>query len=112
MPITPAGYGLRRGYGWSWQRGRRGCRRNGWLPVFPCAGSECRGTSPAADLPIRLGVNVGGSLNDIAEKPLKHIKVGKCQYKKMFKPEKRGLAEERTLQMKKVISDTLKENVR
>ena len=63
-------------------------------------------------LPIRLGVNVGGSLNDIAEKPLKHIKVGKCQYKKMFKPEKRGLAEERTLQMKKVISDTLKENVR
>ena len=63
-------------------------------------------------LPIRLGVNVGGSLNDIAEKPLKHIKVGKCQYKKMFKPEKRGLAEERTLQMKKVISDTLKKNVR
>ena len=63
-------------------------------------------------LPVRLGVNVGGSLNDIAEKPLKHIKVGKCQYKKMFKPEKRGLAEERTLQMKKVISDTLKENVR
>ena len=63
-------------------------------------------------LPIRLGVNVGGSLNDIAEKPLKHIRVGKCQYKKMFKPEKRGLAEERTLQMKKVISDTLKENVR
>ena len=63
-------------------------------------------------LPIRLGVNVGGSINDIAEKPLKHIKVGKCQYKKMFKPEKRGLAEERTLQMKKVISDTLKENVR
>lgn len=63
-------------------------------------------------LPIRLGVNVGGSLNDIAEKPLKHIKVGRCQYKKMFKPEKRGLAEERTLQMKKVISDTLKENVR
>ncbi len=63
-------------------------------------------------LPIRLGVNVGGSLNDIAERPLKHIRVGKCQYKKMFKPEKRGLAEERTLQMKKVISDTLKENVR
>ena len=63
-------------------------------------------------LPIRLGVNVGGSLNDIAEKPLKHIRVGRCQYKKMFKPEKRGLAEERTLQMKKVISDTLKENVR
>jgi hypothetical protein len=63
-------------------------------------------------LPIRLGVNVGGSLNEIAEKPLKHIKVGRCQYKKMFKPEKRGLAEERTLQMKKVISDTLKENVR
>lgn len=63
-------------------------------------------------LPIRLGVNVCGSLNDIAEKPLKHIKVGRCQYKKMFKPEKRGLAEERTLQMKKVISDTLKENVR
>lgn len=63
-------------------------------------------------LPVRLGVNVGGSLNDIAEKPLKHIKVGRCQYKKMFKPEKRGLTEERTLQMKKVISDTLKENVR
>lgn len=63
-------------------------------------------------LPVRLGVNVGGSLNDIAEKPLKHIRVGRCQYKKMFKPEKRGLAEERTLQMKKVISDTLKENVR
>lgn len=63
-------------------------------------------------LPIRFGVNIGGSLTDIAERPLKHIKLSRCQYKSMYKPQKRNVTDQRVLQMKNTISETLKSNVR
>lgn len=63
-------------------------------------------------LPIRLGVNIGGSLNDIAAHPMRHIKLGRCQYKRLYQPDKVGITEKRTLEMKRAISETLKSNVR
>lgn len=63
-------------------------------------------------LPIRLGVTVSGPINGIAESPLKHIKVGKAKYDKLYKPSKRGNTEEKVLQMKQDILETLRGNVR
>lgn len=63
-------------------------------------------------LPIRLGVTISGPINGISEKPLKHIKLARCEYKKYFKPKKEGLTEERTLRMKQDILNTLRSNVR
>ena len=63
-------------------------------------------------LPIRLGVTVSGPINGIASAPLKHIKVGKAKYDKLYKPSKRGNTEEKVLQMKDDILNTLRGNVR
>ena len=63
-------------------------------------------------LPIRLGVTVSGPINGISESPLKHIKVGRAQYDKLYKPSKRGNTEERVLMMKQDILNTLRNNVR
>lgn len=63
-------------------------------------------------LPIRLGVNIEGSLNDIANRPLKHIGLARCQYGTMYQPLKNNVTDQRTLMMKQSISDTLKENVK
>ncbi|MGX8689770.1 MAG: hypothetical protein ACSW76_03900 [Bacteroidaceae bacterium] len=63
-------------------------------------------------LPIRLGVTVSGPINGIASAPLKHIKVGKAKYDKLYKPSKRGNTEEKVLQMKEDILNTLRGNVR
>lgn len=63
-------------------------------------------------LPIRLGVTVSGPINGIAEHPLKHIKVGRAQYDALYKPSKRGNTEEKVLQMKQDILNTLRSNVR
>ena len=63
-------------------------------------------------LPIRLGVTVSGPINGITESPLKHIKVGRPKYDKLYKPSKRGNTEEKVLQMKEDILNTLRGNVR
>ena len=63
-------------------------------------------------LPIRLGVTISGPINGISESPLKHIKVGKAKYDKLYKPSKRGNTEEKVLQMKEDILNTLRGNVR
>ena len=63
-------------------------------------------------LPIRLGVTVSGPINGITEHPLKHIKVGRPQYDKLYKPSKRGNTEEKVLQMKQDILNTMRSNVR
>lgn len=63
-------------------------------------------------LPIRLGVTISGPINGISESPLKHIKVGKAKYDKLYKPSKRGSTEEKVLQMKEDILNTLRGNVR
>ena len=63
-------------------------------------------------LPIRLGVDIGGPINDITKSPLKHIKLVLPKYNKLFKPEKRGNTEEKVLEMKQDILNTLRGNVR
>lgn len=63
-------------------------------------------------LPIRLGVTVSGPINGITQTPLKHIKVGRPKYDKLYKPSRQGAAEEKVLQMKQDILNTLRGNVR
>lgn len=63
-------------------------------------------------LPIRLGVDIEGALEDISAHPLKHIKLVRPKYDKMFSPERRGVADDKVLDMKKDIQETLRSNVR
>lgn len=63
-------------------------------------------------LPIRLGVTVSGPINGIADSPLKHIKLGRAKYDKLYKPARRGNTDERVLKMKQDILETLRGNVR
>ncbi len=63
-------------------------------------------------LPVRLGVNISGALSDIAAKPMRHIKLGKCLYDKTFSQKQMNATDERILEMKSAISETLKSNVR
>jgi len=63
-------------------------------------------------LPVRLGVTVSGPIDGISNSPLKHIKLEKPRYTKLYKTEKRGTTEERVLSMKQDILETLRSNVR
>ena len=62
-------------------------------------------------LPIRLGVTISGPLNDIAEFPVRHIKVGRAQYDKLYEPEK-GKAEQAIMERKNAIMEAARSNVR
>ena len=62
-------------------------------------------------LPIRLGVTISGPLNDIAEFPVRHIKVGRAKYDKLYSPEK-GKAEEAIMRRKNAILEAARSNVR
>lgn len=62
-------------------------------------------------LPIRLGVTISGPLNDIAEFPIRHIKVGRAKYDKMYTPGK-GKAEQAILERKNAIMEAARSNVR
>lgn len=57
-------------------------------------------------LPVRLGLDIGGTMDE-----LKYDIVA-CKYKHLYDPEKQGALEERTLRLKKLISESLKENVK
>lgn len=57
-------------------------------------------------LPVRLGLNVSGTIDD-----LKYDLVP-CKYKHLYNPEKQGALENQTLRLKKLISESLKENVK
>jgi AsmA family len=57
-------------------------------------------------LPVRLGLDITGTLEEL------DYKLVPCQYKYLYKPEKQGALEERTLRLKKLISESLKENVK
>lgn len=57
-------------------------------------------------LPVRLGLNVSGTIDD-----LKYDLVP-CKYKHLYNPKKQGAIEARTLRLKKLISESLKENVK
>ena len=62
-------------------------------------------------LPIRLGVTISGPLEEIAEFPVRHIKVGRAQYDKLYSPEK-GKAEEAIMRRKNAIMEAGRSNVR
>lgn len=63
-------------------------------------------------LPIRLGVTVSGPIFDITDKPLKHIKLTRPEYDKLFEPEKRSDVEDQVIKLKSGILETLRSNVR
>ena len=63
-------------------------------------------------LPIRLGVTISGPLNDIAQFPIRHIKVGRAQYGKLYRPEKSGKVEADIMRRKNAILDASRSNVR
>jgi len=62
-------------------------------------------------LPIRFGVTIEDTMDNIAAHPLKCIKLKKCEYPKDFQQVKTGTVEQHVLYMKDVIAKTLRENV-
>ncbi|MCQ2959823.1 MAG: hypothetical protein MJ198_06515 [Bacteroidales bacterium] len=54
----------------------------------------------------KLGLNVLGNLDDLK------YKLGKCEYKKLYKPQKRGVVDEQILSLKKTISSSLQAGVK
>lgn len=57
-------------------------------------------------LPVRLGLNVTGTIDNL------QYDLVECKYKYLYNPKKQGALEERTLRLKKLISESLKENVK
>ena len=57
-------------------------------------------------LPVRLGLDVSGTMEDLK------YKLVPCQYKHLYDPKKQGALESQTLRLKKLISESLKENVK
>lgn len=57
-------------------------------------------------LPVRLGLDISGTMEAL------NYKLVPCQYKHLYNPQKQGKLEERTLGLKKLISESLKENVK
>lgn len=56
--------------------------------------------------PLRLGLDVGGTLEDMK------FKLVGCKYAQLYNPQKQNAVQARTLQLKKIISDSLKDNVK
>jgi hypothetical protein len=57
-------------------------------------------------LPVRLGLNISGTIDDL------NYKLAKCKYKHLYNPKRQGSIEKRTLRLKKLISNSLKKNVK
>ena len=57
-------------------------------------------------LPARLGLDVKGTFDNLK------FDLVPCKYKALYKPEKQGATEKQTLALKKIISDSLKDNVK
>ena len=57
-------------------------------------------------LPVRLGLDVNGTLDDT------HFKLVKPKYTNLYRPEKRNEIQARSLELKKVINESLKANVK
>ena len=57
-------------------------------------------------LPARLGLDVKGTFDNLK------FDLVPCKYKALYKPEKQGATEKQTLALKKIISDSLKNNVK
>lgn len=59
--------------------------------------------------PVRLALQVKGNASDLDNMQFKLVKT---KYSDMYKPEKRNVTQERILELKKLISDSLKQNVK
>lgn len=57
-------------------------------------------------LPVRLGLDVKGNMKDLK------YKLVPCKYANLYRPERQKAVEKRTIELKKLISDALKENVK
>ena len=57
-------------------------------------------------LPVRLGLDVKGTFDNLK------FDLVPCKYKALYKPEKQGATEKQILALKKIISDSLKDNVK
>ena len=57
-------------------------------------------------LPVRLGLNVDGTLDDM------QFKLVTPKYTNLYKPEKRGVVSARSMELKKAINESLKRNVK
>jgi len=57
-------------------------------------------------LPVRLGLNVTGTIDNL------QYDLVECKYKYLYNPKKQGALEEQTLRLKKLISESLKENIK
>lgn len=75
---------------------------------------DCKYTVSLIDspLPIPLGVSISGSINDIAENPLRHIRLVRPQYNKLYIPDKQSRTDEIIMELKNNIQDVLRSNVR
>jgi len=61
--------------------------------------------------PTYMGVNIKGSLDDIVDKPLKHIKLEKAKYARDFLPQYRGEVESQNQSLRQMIREALKQNM-
>lgn len=61
--------------------------------------------------PAYMGVNISGALDDIIDKPLKHIKLEKAKYAQDFLPQYRGEVESQNQTLRQMIREALKENL-
>lgn len=57
-------------------------------------------------LPMKLGLNILGTVDDMK------YRLGKCEYKKLYKPERRGVVDEQILHLKQTISSSLRAGVK
>lgn len=75
---------------------------------------DCKYTVSLIDspLPISLGVSISGSINDIAESPIRHIRLVRPQYNKLYIPDKQSRTDEIIMELKNNIQDVLRSNVR
>ena len=56
--------------------------------------------------PLPVGLNVLGSADDLK------FQVGRCKYRKLYKPKQRGVVDEQVLALKKTISSSLQSGVK
>ncbi len=59
--------------------------------------------------PVRLALNIIGNATNLDQMS---FKLDKTKYSNLYKPEKRNATEERTMALKKLIADALKDNVK
>ena len=57
-------------------------------------------------LPTRLGLDVKGKIGDLK------YSLGQCKYPNLYRPDKQKIVEQRTMELKKIISEALKANVK